>query len=1192
MSRIAGSIPGARRAAPGLAASLIACSVLLGCLPDGGRSSSPPLLVDPPSALQGAQSLVVNLTAAGIELADCANITAPALTFTSPSGASEIQVYSLEAVQQEVLRAEVVVDAEATVGTYNVVYTCNSHTRFTGTFEVRQKGDDDELVLDPSEGPAGKTNLEIEITAATSPFIDGVSHVIFGDGTAVAVKEQQLLGAGTMLVTVDISYHAPVGEMEVAVVTGSQVVRGTFEVTQRIYPTVQVYPDDVARPAAADPPAQATLLIQGNAVNFVDADEIDAGPEEGTQVSFPLNPGITVTSIEVNNSLEVEANIMVDHVASLGPTPLRVTTGDEVAETDFTVFPAADEPVLMLSPSTLPRGVSAALVLAQAANFTFDPPLDIEFTDTGCTVESYEVLPPVDSSKSMALMVSIDPSFTGNGTVLHVTSGSGAAAAHLAVSDDLGPLLKFDDPVVSEIVQGTTVSVWLTIEGGTFAPTAVARVLDRSGLRINSQLSNAESLAMQLEAAKDAPIGPALLQVDNAGQLLEIFIEVIPSGSVPFVLLSPKVVLPGRRTVEMEVGANGIDLLASPPEIRFDDPAVAVEETDVIDAGTATLQVEVAPSARSDMTVAYIEGQDGRAAATFRGVPATRLIAEATPSEITRGVPGPHVVEVELLGDSGTFGSTVAQVPSGIGLEIERVTVLGDTTLELEFSLEDSGPGGSLGVLLMTGAQQVVVPIRVIGSDQTLTLGLTPGTIEPGTRAAQYLASAPVYADFDPVFTAASAGIPGAYASLDELISDSAATVLVDVAFDAEIPAGGIPVFLTTQKGAVVGFLQSETLGTGTASAAEPFEEVLSEGETRVVTVETDGLPALISASLSQPGHADVTCEMLAQTPGWTGSEAGGALVTEDLCDLGEVWLWSQSYAEVAVTAVGDPGVLPSAVGVTSKHEGAMALTEPDDLPAQAEILEIDPCTTPALARGTIVAALDRERIELPETSCRLLASAIARAAADRPWDSPDLWLELRDDAEVTLASSTGWPTAEDDDPRIFFDAGIAGNQLVWGAELGTAGPYLVNVRRTATLREICTAVGSSYIELELEPGTSFDTISIELVDAETGTVLESLSLAGQPIVNDGVVVLAGSTMSEADLEDQPVAVLPDGPFAVRLLDGGEIVDAVEVDGDGDYGEGDPLSGDTGECFERFLGVDSDDNLFDFVGRWVSTPGS
>jgi len=483
----------------------VACAFVLGCLPEGGRSLPPPLLVDPPSALQGAQNMVINLTAAGVDLASCTNLTPTALAFTNADGESEIEVYVLDAVQQEVLRAEIVVDQDAFDGWHTVVYTCDGNTSFSGGFEVRPKSADAELDLDPANGPAGKSDLQIQIRAGSwsddvwipsAPFVAGVSHVIFGDGTAVAVKEQWVVESDLMDVTVDIGYHAPLGEMEVAVVTGSQVVRGYFEVTQKIYPTIQVLPDDVERPASIDPPAQFTLTIQGNGVSFVDAAEIDAGPEEGTQVTFPLNPGITVTSVDVKHSLEVEANIMVDHVALLGPTPLRVTTGEEVAETDFTVFPAPDEPVIVLAPTTLPRGVTAALVLAQAANFTFDPPLTVEFTDSECTIEDYEVLPPLDTSKSMALTVSIDPTFSGSGTVLEVTSGSGSAAAHLVVSDELGPLLKFGgpEPIVDEIEQGHEVFVLLNIEGDTFAPAALAHVLERSGLRINLQANGRDAV--------------------------------------------------------------------------------------------------------------------------------------------------------------------------------------------------------------------------------------------------------------------------------------------------------------------------------------------------------------------------------------------------------------------------------------------------------------------------------------------------------------------------------------------------------------------------------------------------------------------------------------------------------------------------------------------------------------------------
>jgi hypothetical protein len=131
------------------------------------------------------------------------------------------------------------------------------------------------------------------------------------------------------------------------------------------------------------------------------------------------------------------------------------------------------------------------------------------------------------------------------------------------------------------------------------------------------------------------------------------------------------------------------------------------------------------------------------------------------------------------------------------------------------------------------------------------------------------------------------------------------------------------------------------------------------------------------------------------------------------------------------------------------------------------------------------------------------------------------------------------------------------------------------------------------YIELEVEEGTNLDHLTMELVDAETGLVIDSFSFLGQIIVNDGVVVIGAASAPEVDVVHQ-IAVLPDqGAFALRLFSNGQLIDAIQVgDGQYDFGEGEPIPHkDDVSVFMRVLGIDTNDNKADFVGRWTGVPG-
>jgi hypothetical protein len=89
-------------------------------------------------------------------------------------------------------------------------------------------------------------------------------------------------------------------------------------------------------------------------------------------------------------------------------------------------------------------------------------------------------------------------------------------------------------------------------------------------------------------------------------------------------------------------------------------------------------------------------------------------------------------------------------------------------------------------------------------------------------------------------------------------------------------------------------------------------------------------------------------------------------------------------------------------------------------------------------------------------------------------------------------------------------------------------------------------------------------------------------------------VVIGDASQPWVDLDDTTgVTLVGDGdPFALRLKEGAVVLDAVQVGGAGDHGEGEPVADDGAECFSRFAGVDTGDNLFDFVPGWTGTPGS
>ena len=217
----------------------------------------------------------------------------------------------------------------------------------------------------------------------------------------------------------------------------------------------------------------------------------------------------------------------------------------------------------------------------------------------------------------------------------------------------------------------------------------------------------------------------------------------------------------------------------------------------------------------------------------------------------------------------------------------------------------------------------------------------------------------------------------------------------------------------------------------------------------------------------------------------------------------------------------------------------------------------------------------------------------MARSVADRVWAVPDLRMDLLDSSDVLLDYSKGWPTDADADPRIYFDGDSVFRQIAVSAEQATAGFYMLNIRRPTLVREVCRVPGESFIELELEPGQAMDTLTVVLLDPDNGAVLAVLPLSGTA-PTDGLVVIGNGTLPFVDIEDTTGVSLftPGSGFVIALLDGVLRVDALQVGGLGDYWEGNSLVNGTEVCFARFGGIDTDDNLFDFIAGWEPTPGS
>ena len=135
------------------------------------------------------------------------------------------------------------------------------------------------------------------------------------------------------------------------------------------------------------------------------------------------------------------------------------------------------------------------------------------------------------------------------------------------------------------------------------------------------------------------------------------------------------------------------------------------------------------------------------------------------------------------------------------------------------------------------------------------------------------------------------------------------------------------------------------------------------------------------------------------------------------------------------------------------------------------------------------------------------------------------------------------------------------------------------------------------FTELFGAPGTSLDDWSLAGINGLNGEVYRMIDLTGLSVPADGLLVLAtGSAHSELAAQRDAIANVDwqNGPDALQLLRGSEVMDALQ------YGDAGPFNAGEGEVAPDIAGIqslsrdlfasDTDSNVSDFTAT-TATPG-
>jgi RHS repeat-associated protein len=185
--------------------------------------------------------------------------------------------------------------------------------------------------VSPGTGTQGQQNLNVSISGQFTHFIQGVSQVTFS-GAGIAANGVTVTSATSLTANISIALTASLGPRTVIVTTGAEVasLANGFTVSGGPPVITQVNPN-----TGQQGQQNLTVNITGAFSSFV---------QGITQLNF--GAGITVTTVSVNDSTHLTAQVTLAADAPVGPHDVTATTGSEQAilAGGFIVTQCASEP--------------------------------------------------------------------------------------------------------------------------------------------------------------------------------------------------------------------------------------------------------------------------------------------------------------------------------------------------------------------------------------------------------------------------------------------------------------------------------------------------------------------------------------------------------------------------------------------------------------------------------------------------------------------------------------------------------------------------------------------------------------------------------------------------------------------------------------------------------------------------------
>ncbi|MBN2529724.1 MAG: hypothetical protein JXR76_25260 [Deltaproteobacteria bacterium] len=1099
-----------------------------------------------------------------------------------PVSAKKIYISGIKQVTASQMTLRFQIGGDAPAGALALQFSCDSRHIISADFSIKRRAEKYELKFEPGFVNAASPNARVSVKLVSDGKIKipttGPTSVMFENNDHMHYKSWDPKDAVATLSVGDLALEIgkKTDEVNTVFVFGSEVYRQKLEIRPDVRATVTMTPFQFKKPLAGEAKHEfdVTLKAEKNIQFRPEPDEVDT-ESPWLSVSVPENPGVQISCPDMSDNAEqVTCHLTVDNSAMLGPAAIKIQTRrvDTLTYAAINITPSdysdsvirfrpamINDCVLDVNSESVPDGCPTQLVIANLIGDTVDDTWTIKSLTTGADVLDYQPL----GDDHWALWIYPGENNNIDNVELQFTSGNREVRGHLLVRHIQGNAMmrwgsylnSSDSMTVKQGDSALTRNVYR--QSGSFkngVSEGQIKVSSRNGISLKGLgavskpastmepfdgTSGYEGITInECRVLDDAPTGPTLMNIEK-GSLVDssIWFSVKKGDQTDYVVsASPNVIWLESPTLEIILFSEGFTVDAD-TQIAVSDPAIRIESVAVEDENRLRLSLRISPTAKAGLKTFYVTDVDDtggsisvrKAAVNVRGeLPQPVFSLPEDKREIYRSA-GQGKIRI-LVGEAFHNKPFAMSVFNGIGISIERYYTLYEEQnyyLTIVFSLDETGPGGWIGVLVATRGDQFVIPLKIVSKnsdgeeDDSLTVQLNSVNVAPGAHNVSGLTIAmpevlagatngPVLGRLVSQIRAANKEV---FARIDNFPIEAGDSAQLSADFSYFRTATELRLGISASEGALIGYWQidPDALPLKNPEGLAPLLNAVEDDS----YTNSHGGPMFLLGTFATKNQIQTTDD--SEDGDGNNSLNADAFATADTklaslvqirgscVDPGPEKTRCPTYTSIPVSilySTGDEsepniGLMPDNGVLLGAFDDIFRMWGNSPDPYKVSVINVatekeaiegtDLCLHPWLRLGRISTAFDEESFTLPDASanCRVAVKVSARSLNGDVVNTPDMAFAICDENNDCIEYDDSPEGSVD--PLVYLDANdVANREIRLRSHLGTVGFYTVNVRPASVIQRVSLEEGNGiykFVELQMEPGTDAGGCVLETVD-------------------------------------------------------------------------------------------------------------